>query len=180
MFEAVRLGYSCGVQLKSPAALPTFPHDASLRADAEAFSAALAELARIYQLQDPRQTCAYGLTMTECYALEAVVERGPLTVNEVARFLALDKSTASRAVAGLVKKGYAARETHPADGRALQVRATRPGERLLERIHAAARRTYEEILRDFPPKVRRHATALLRRLAAAERSCASERCAPCP
>jgi MarR family transcriptional regulator, 2-MHQ and catechol-resistance regulon repressor len=144
----------------------------SLARDAEAFSEALEKLARIYQLQDPRRTCTYGITLTECYALETLVLDGPLTVNEVAAALGLDKSTASRAVASLVQKGFGARRGHPEDGRAVAVSATAAGARLNARIREAGRAAHREILAEFPPEVRRAAAALLQRLATTERACA--------
>jgi DNA-binding MarR family transcriptional regulator len=150
---------------KSPAS-PSDP----LAADAAGFSAALEALARIYQLQDPRQTCTYGITLTECYALEAVVENGTLTVNEVAAELALDKSTASRAVASLVQKGLIARRGHPRDRRSIEVSATAPGSRLYRQIRDAGRRRHRDLLKGFPPDVRRAAIDLLSGLAAAERT----------
>jgi MarR family 2-MHQ and catechol resistance regulon transcriptional repressor len=155
-------------------ALPA--HDASLAQDAEAFSRALESLARVYQLQDPRQTCTYGITLTECYALEAAAERGPLSVNDVAATLSLDKSTASRAVASLRRKGLVARRTHPKDARAIEVSATGAGFRLYRRIRESARACHRDLIEEFSPEVRRAATALLQRVGAAERACASTGC----
>ncbi len=153
---------------------PALPrHDPSLADDAERFSRALEALARVYQLQDPRQTCSYGISLTECYALEAAAERGPLTVNEVASALSLDKSTASRAVASLKRKGFVARRSHPRDGRALEVSATAAGLKLHRRIRESARACHRALLEEFPPDVRRAAAALLQRIAAADRACAS-------
>ena len=142
----------------------------NLTADAAGFSAALEALARIYQLQDPRQTCTYGITLTECYALEAVVENGTLTVNEVAAELALDKSTASRAVASLAQKRLIARRDHPRDRRSVEVSATAHGSRLYRQIRDAGRRRHRDLLKGFPPDVRRAAIDLLSGLAAAERT----------
>ena len=141
-----------------------------MTSDASGFYAALEALARIYQLQDPRQTCTYGITLTECYALEAIVEKSTLTVNEVAAELALDKSTASRAVASLVQKGLAARRGRPRDRRAVEVSPTGPGSRLYRRIRDAGRKRHRELLESFAPEGRRVATGLLLRLAAAERA----------
>ena len=153
--------------------------DPALGGDAERLSDALADLARIYQLQDPRETCSFGITLTECYALEAVVLRGPLTINEIAASLGVDKSTASRAAAGLVRKRRASRRGHPQDGRALQLTATVSGARLFEQIRSSGRRTLLAIATDFSPGVRRGAIALLRRVVAAERACAGRDYLPC-
>jgi MarR family 2-MHQ and catechol resistance regulon transcriptional repressor len=156
---------------------PPLPvHDDTLARDAEALSQALEDLARVYQLQDPRQTCSYGINLTECYALEAVVQAGPLTVNEIASRLSMDKASASRAVASLARKRYVRRRVHPDDSRALQVDATPSGERLYERIHAAGRACHRRLLESVAPDVRTSLTLLLRRLVEAEAECASTTC----
>lgn len=176
--------YCCTMQLNTETGRPpsgpggtSLPaHDATLAQDAEAFSRALERLARVYQLQDPRQTCSFGISLTECYSLETLVLRGPVTVNDVAGELGLDKSTASRALAGLARKGLARRRLHPEDGRAVSVSATPAGQRLFERIRRAGRSLNREILGDFSPGDRRAATAVLQRVAAAETACASTGC----
>jgi DNA-binding MarR family transcriptional regulator len=154
----------------------------SLARDSEELSSALEDLARVYQLQDPRQTCSYGITLTECYSLEAISRDGPLTVNEIAARLSMDKATASRAARSLVEKGYAKSRVHPEDSRALQVRATAAGERLYEQIHEAGRALHRRLLADVPAEVRSRLTFLLRRLVDAEMQCAaapSKECRPC-
>ena len=167
------------MQLNSPpGSLPV--HPSPIARDAEELSRALEDLARVYQLQDPRQTCSYGINLTECYALEAVSRDGPLTINEIAARLSVDKATASRAVQSLAQKGYARSRVHPEDSRALQVRATAAGERLYERIHAAGRALHRRILAEFAPDVRQAATLLLRRIVDAEVRCVtSGTCEPC-
>lgn len=163
---------------RPPGSLPV--HTPPIDRDAEELSRALEHLARVYQLQDPRQTCSYGINLTECYALEAVARDGPLTINEIASRLSIDKATASRAAQSLAQKRYVRRRVHPDDSRALQVDATVAGERLYERIHAAGRALHRRILEGFPPEVRGAATSLLRRIVEAETQCASSaECTPC-
>ena len=167
------------MQLNSPGrSLPVLP--SPIGREAEELSRALEDLARVYQLQDPRQTCSYGINMTECYTLEAVARDGPLTINEIAARLSVDKATASRAVQSLAQKRYVRSRVHPDDSRALQVRATAAGERLYERIHAAGRALHRRILEGFPTEVRQAATALLQKIVEAETQCAtSGSCSPC-
>ena len=98
---------------RPPGSLPV--HQPPIARDAEELSRALEDLARIYQLQDPRQTCSYGINLTECYALEAVARDGPLTINEIASRLSIDKATASRTAQSLAQKRYVRRRIHPDD-----------------------------------------------------------------
>ena len=167
------------MQLNSPnGSLPV--HPSTIAREAEDLSRALEDLARVYQLQDPRQTCSYGINLTECYTLEAVSRDGPLTINGIASRLSVDKATASRAVQSLVRKGYVRSRVHDEDSRALQVKATAAGERLYEQIHAAGRTMHRRILEEFPPEVRHAATSLLRKIVEAETQCVSSgSCEPC-
>src|SRR5947208_16550647 len=96
--------------------------------------AALSDLVRVYQFRDRDRICCHDISVTQCYALEALVAGGPQTLNQLAGTLLLDKSTASRVLDALVAKGYATRKPHPEDGRAVLLAATAQGRRLYERI----------------------------------------------
>jgi MarR family transcriptional regulator, 2-MHQ and catechol-resistance regulon repressor len=137
------------------------------RADAETLHAALSELVRVYQFRDRDRICCHDLSVTQCYAIEALLRRGPSTLNDLAAELLLEKSTASRVVAALERKGYVARTPHPEDGRAVVLRATAPGRRLHERIHGDLVEEERLLLEDFEPVVREAAARLILRLARA-------------
>lgn len=130
---------------------------------------ALSDLVRGYQFRDRDRVCCHDITITQCYALEMLVERGPLMLNELAAHLYLDKSTASRLVDALEHKAYAVRLTDPEDGRALMLKATRKGARLHQQIVQEIVGEEEELLAEFPPAVRRVLPEVLRRLAFAAR-----------
>jgi DNA-binding MarR family transcriptional regulator len=59
---------------------------------AELFEA-MSDLIRIYQFRDRDRTYCHGISVSQCYALEAVARHGPLTVNQLAAYLYLGKST---------------------------------------------------------------------------------------
>ena len=61
---------------------------------------------RVYQFRDRDRICCHDVSVTQCYALETLVDHGPLRLGALAQRLFLDKSTTSRVVATLVKKGY--------------------------------------------------------------------------
>src|SRR5215471_9396230 len=108
--------------------------DPALQPQSEAFHEALSEFVRAYLVCERGQICCHDISLTQCYALEALVRRGPSTLNALAAELRLDKSTASRVVAALQRKGYVARATHPGDARAVLLDATSAGRRLHDRI----------------------------------------------
>jgi DNA-binding MarR family transcriptional regulator len=139
----------------------------ALRKHAESLYEALSELVRVYQFRDRDLICCHDLSVTQCYALEALLRRGPSSLNELAAELYLDKSTASRVVAALERKRYVVRAAHPTDGRAVVLTVTLAGRRLYERIRDALVLEEKQLLEDFEPAVREAAPRLIRRLARA-------------
>lgn len=150
-----------------------------LQRDAVSLYDALSELVRVYQFRDRDKICCHDISVTQCYALDALVRSGPRTLNELAAALYLDKSTTSRVVTTLQRKGYVTRQTHPEDRRAVLVALTPAGEALHHRIQKDLVEETRELLKDFEPAVRQAAPALLMRLAqAAERRLAGSSCSP--
>lgn len=147
--------------------MSAFPADRQLDHDARLLYETLSDLLRLYQFRDRDRICCHDVSVTQCYALESLVRRGPQSLGSLAEELYLDKSTASRVVDALERKGYARRESDPADGRALRLSVTAEGRRLHHRIEEDILRQEREVLADFPPAVRQAMTDLLRRLALA-------------
>ena len=141
--------------------------DLELQAHAESLHAALSELVRVYQFRDRDRICCHEISVTQCYALEALLRRGPGGLNELAAELYLDKSTASRVVAALERKGYVRRAPHPEDGRAVVLTVTPAGQRLHNRIRADLVTEARQLVEDFEPEIREGAARLIRRLARA-------------
>lgn len=141
--------------------------DPSLEADARELRDTLSELIRVYSFRDRDRICCYDVSVTQCHALEAVVQRGPLTLNDLAAGLYLDKSTTSRVVDGLEKKGYAVRGENPESRRSILIEATAAGTELLARIREDLLEEEMRLLEDFEPEVRRAAARLIGRLARA-------------
>ena len=79
------------------------PAAKTLMQDAEALHGALSELVRIYQFRDRDRICCHDISVTQCYALEALVEHGPMRSQALARRLMLDKSTTTRVVDALAE-----------------------------------------------------------------------------
>jgi MarR family 2-MHQ and catechol resistance regulon transcriptional repressor len=148
--------------------LPVIPgEDSDPGSDTVEFHRALSELIRVYQFRDRDRICCYDISVTQCYALELLALRGHLTVNDLAAGLYLDKSTTSRVIDALERKGYVARQPHPEDRRALLVEATREGMELYARIEQEILAEEQRLLADFDPDVRRAMTQLIGRLARA-------------
>jgi len=162
--------------------------ESSLHHDAKALHAALADLVRVYQFRDRDKICCHDISVTQCYALEVLAEKGPQRSQALAEALMLEKSTVTRVVDALVRKGYAERSPDTDDARAVSLRITRSGRSLYERINGDLIEQQAELLRDLDPDVRAGATEIIRRLGQAARArfvsgtsvgvCAPATCAP--
>ena len=141
--------------------------DRGLHEDARAVHEALSDLVRVYQFRDRDRICCHDVSVTQCYALEALVRRGPITMGEVAAELYLDKSTASRVVGTLERKRYVTRSPHPTDGRSVLLRPTAAGERLYAMIRKDLIEEEKALLAEFAPRVRKAAAQIMARLARA-------------
>ena len=142
-------------------------HEATLDRDAAALQAAVADLVRVYQFRDRDRICCHDVSVTQCYALEMLVQHGPMRLNALAERLFLDKSTTSRVVATLVKKGYVEQGPDLSDGRAIALSATRRGRSLCARITDDLVDQQKQLLQDLGPDVRAGVVQVLRRLARA-------------
>lgn len=153
------------MQSKRPrqAAVP----DASLLADAQALHAALADLVRVYQFRDRDRICCYDISVTQCYALEALADKGPMRSQALAALLLLDKSTTTRVVDALERKGYVERRVDENDARAVSLRITAGGRALYGTIHRGLIAQQAEMIADLDPQVRASVTDVIRRLARA-------------
>jgi MarR family 2-MHQ and catechol resistance regulon transcriptional repressor len=141
--------------------------DTALQRDAQALHEALSHLVRVYQFRDRDKICCHDVSVTQCYALEVLVERGPLRSSALAEGLKLDKSTTSRVVDALVRKGYVEKTADGEDARAVSLRATRSGRALYERINGELVEQQADLLRGLDADVRAGATEIIRRLAKA-------------
>jgi DNA-binding MarR family transcriptional regulator len=93
-----------------------------------------------------------------------------MTLNDLSAVLYVDKSTASRVVDGLERKGYVGRKRHPDDGRAVLVESTPRGSQLCREVRDDLWEDCERLLADFDPAVRLSLTQLIQRLAQAAAS----------
>jgi DNA-binding MarR family transcriptional regulator len=143
------------------------PDHGALHEDAQALHAAVSDLVRIYQFRDRDKICCYDISVTQCYALEVLVEHGPSRSQALAEALRLDKSTTTRVVDALVRKAYVERLPDPQDARAVSLRVTKEGRKLYEQINSELIAQQVEILRDLDPDLRSGATEIIRRLARA-------------
>lgn len=135
--------------------------------DAEALHSAVSDLVRVYQFRDRDKICCYDISVTQCYALETLAEKGPLRSQALADVLLLDKSTTTRVVDALVRKSYVERQQDAEDARAVSLKVTRSGRALYEKINQELIAQQAELLRDLDPAIRSGVSEVIHRLAKA-------------
>lgn len=120
---------------------------------------------RVYQFRDRACICYYDVSITQCYAISALLAHGPISLKRLAAHLYLDKSTASRVVDSLERKGYIRRLVDPNDARALRLEVTGKGQELHYRIEQDLIDEKKQLLAGFDPDVRQATIRLVARLA---------------
>lgn len=135
-----------------------------LMQDAEKMYDSVCRLVRAYQTRDKERICCHDVTLSQWSALEAIVERGPMGLNALAEQLKLDKSTASRAVDGIVRKGLVGRVEDAEDRRAVRLEARKAGKTLYVEVRRSLIEEEAELIAAFSPEVRKSTIELLEQL----------------
>ena len=127
---------------------------ANIHYQAEKLAKVFGDLVRAYQFRDRNEICCHGVTVSQCYTLEALARDGSMTMSQLGGFLFLDISTVSRVIDQLEKQGLVERTEDEADGRVTRVRLTRKGQNLHARIEDSLREDYKCVLDVIPTRSR--------------------------
>lgn len=124
----------------------------SMRADegAERLHRLTRDLIRRYQFRDWNQICCYGISISQCYILDALTEEGDHTMQQLARRMFKSVSTMTRVVGQLVRRGYVRRRQDPQDRRIIHVSITPQGKAIVTAINRDLIETQKTILQDIP------------------------------
>lgn len=136
---------------------------------AEALYEAVNQLIRVHQFRDRESICCHSVSVAQCYALETLVKLGPLRLQSLADEMYLDKSTTSRVVDALLRKGYALKTLDPHDQRAVRLSLTPEGHKLYATIRKSLIAEEASMIADICPDVVDAALVLLEKLTAAAR-----------
>ncbi|NUO81976.1 MarR family transcriptional regulator [candidate division KSB1 bacterium] len=135
-------------------------------------------LLRRYQMRDRNEISCCGVTVSQCYALDVLGEQGEISMVQLARHLFLDKSTATRTIDPLVKRGLVERRFSEQDRRGILVRLTAEGEKLRQEILSGLRASQEHILAQIPEEKRESVLEGLELLSHAVHEWLATCCAP--
>lgn len=119
---------------------------------------------RAFGLPQADQTpCGQTLSVSEAHALMELEPEHGLAQTELAARLRLEKSTISRLVTQLERRGWLDRQRSPRDGRVVLLRLTAQGQRVKEKVALARADKYARIFERLPEQERE---AVLRALEA--------------
>jgi len=135
-----------------------------LEHEAAALYEAATAFIRVYQFRDRDQAVRHGLTVVQAYALDILLKRDGQRLTELAAELQLDKSTASRVVAGMKRHGLVEWSRPVEDRRAISIVATAQGKQRYERLRRAILRENARLLTSYAPAARRAAITILQQL----------------
>jgi MarR family transcriptional regulator, 2-MHQ and catechol-resistance regulon repressor len=111
-----------------------------------------------------RQIHALGIGFSDFAALEVLLHKGPLPVNEIGRRVRLTSGSMTTAVDRLERKGMVERKNDPGDRRARVVHLTEAGRKLIEAAFAEHEAAMERAASGLTPEERTDAAELLKRL----------------
>jgi DNA-binding MarR family transcriptional regulator len=122
--------------------------------DLRAFRRNLRALEREVMLSLTEDTDCCGITVSQCHLLLEAEEQGSTNVTELASLLTLDKSTLSRTVEGMRRRGYLSRATDPDRRRQQIIRLTVKGSAKADAINATCDASHLRLF-DFIPVEKR-------------------------
>jgi len=113
--------------------------------------------------------CIGGFSFSECHLLTELESLGQATASELGERLVLDKSTMSRLVKGLLRKGFVAANRDPADGRRRLLSLTAKGRKGVRQVHKHSNQQVDRALDYVAPRERQQVVSGLSRYARALR-----------
>jgi len=120
---------------------------------------------RAFGLHRPEQTpCGEPVSVAEAHALIELSQAEPLSQNDLARRLRLEKSTISRLVALLEGRAWITRTRGRHDGRVMELRLTDTGRQAAAQLSAARQAKFARLLGAISEEQRPMVFATLRLL----------------
>ncbi len=91
-----------------------------------------------------------NVSLAQCHTILELGEQGRPTIGQLAKSMGLDKSTLSRTIDSLVKKGLVDRVPNPSDRRYTLINLTKGGESTCKQINSTNDAYFERIFKAIP------------------------------
>ncbi len=95
--------------------------------------------------------CCGGLTLTQCHTLDLLSKNGDLSMNDLSRKMGLAKSTMTRIVNTMVRRGWLERDRDEGDKRRVSVHMTRRGRTVAQKMTQSSKAYVRRIVKNLPP-----------------------------
>ncbi len=123
---------------------------AKMNIDYNKFSRFVAQLVKKLGLLNRDQKSCYGLTMPQCFTIEALAQNDRLTMNMLSRELGVTVSTMTRIIDILLRDGKVNRRNNSRDRRQVCIELTAAGRALAEKLKQCSDQYAKEILDKIP------------------------------
>lgn len=111
----------------------------------------LVSLVRGFGLHHPEQTpCGQAVAVAEAHTLMELMQTQPLSQSALSKRLSLEKSTVSRLLTGLEKRGWIERDRNPADRRIVEIQLTDIGKQAANTLSDARQLKFDQVLSAIP------------------------------
>jgi DNA-binding MarR family transcriptional regulator len=130
--------------------------------DAEALQGRVVAFVRAFGLHRGDETpCGVAVPVSEAHALAVLVEAGPVTQNELGKHLQLTKSTVSRLIDQLTRRGWVERKPGEHDARQRLVELTAAGRKTAQQLAGRRAERMQRLLDRIPEGERASVLAAL-------------------
>ena len=110
----------------------------------------IGEFSRALRCCQQEETFCLDLTLSQFFILHSIAGRGIIQQAELHDILSVEKSTTTRMVSPLIRRGFIIQERSEQDSRALNLRLTPQGEETYERIWACLAEFLDTIQKGIP------------------------------
>lgn len=121
-----------------------------IQSNEKKFPRLVGELFRKLNLLNRDQKVCYGITLSQCCAIETLDQKGLLPMNELSQCQGVTLSTMTRVVDVLVRDGVVRRESSPGDRRKVCIGLTEEGKNLAQKLKKCTEAYTKEILDQIP------------------------------
>jgi MarR family 2-MHQ and catechol resistance regulon transcriptional repressor len=132
--------------------------------------------AKAVEKVDKASIAETGLGLSDFAIMEALLHKGPLTINQIGKKVLLTSGSMTVAVNRLESRGLVKRIQDPADGRCFYVHLTKEGRKTIKTAYANHERNLEKIARVLSDDERTELVQLLKKIGLFAESLESDNC----
>lgn len=110
----------------------------------------LQQASTIFRLMDRDQVQNHNFTSSQSFLLETLLDNKEMSVNEISKFMNLEKSSVSRIIKVLVRDNLLQKKDSSIDKRVTNISLTKKGKEKAIEIHQGNKEYYNNIISNLP------------------------------